>query len=159
MIKGWEPPTNVRGVQSFLGFCNFYRRFIQDFSRTAKPLVQLTKKHIKFLWDASCNASFEELKRRLMEAPILRHYRAEKQTMIETGASNEMVGGVLTQLYEDGQWHPVAFFTKIMLPAEMNYAIFDKEMLSIVKAFKIWGAECTASPHCIKVYTNYKALE
>src|SRR5699024_12590761 len=72
--------TTVRGIQSFLGFCNFYRRFIKDYSRIAKPLNCLTRKDVSFAWTDKCQQVFEELKKRLTDAPILRHYRSEEHT-------------------------------------------------------------------------------
>lgn len=159
VIKDWKPPTHVRGVQSFLGFCNFYRRFIKDYGRIARPLVLLTRKDAPFLFDTNCMTSFEKLKNMLINAPVLVHYQTHLPSMIETDASDGVVGGVLSQLQDDGQWHPVAFFTKTMLPAEMNYAIFDKEMLAIIKAFKHWRPELTGAPHCIRVLTDHKSLE
>src|SRR5699024_6632527 len=71
VVLSWERPTTVKGVQSFLGFCNFYRRFIHGYSRIARPLTQLTKKEVRFEWMKACTQAFEELKRRLASAPIL----------------------------------------------------------------------------------------
>ena len=73
-IRNWEPPTTVRGVQSFLGFCNFYRKFILNYGRIARPLTALTRKENPFFWDARCRAAFTELKDRLVDAPLLVHF-------------------------------------------------------------------------------------
>ena len=97
VIHDWKVPNTVRGVQSFLGFCNFYRRFIKDYSRVARPLNQLTKREVPFVWDNRCQEAFEELKRRLMNAPVLYHYQPELETQLETDASDGVVAGVLTQ--------------------------------------------------------------
>ena len=80
VIHDWKVPNTVQGVQSFLGFCNFYRRFIKDYSRVARPLNQLTKREVPFVWDNRCQEAFEELKRRLMNAPVLYHYQPELET-------------------------------------------------------------------------------
>lgn len=71
VIRNWAVPTTVRGVQSFLGFCNFYRRFIKDYNRITKPLNRLTRKDVPFTWTEECQQAFEELKKRLTDAPIL----------------------------------------------------------------------------------------
>src|SRR5204862_7703695 len=88
VIDQWEPPRTVRGVQSFLGFCNFYRRFIRNYGRIAKPLNRLTRKDQPFRWDASCEQAFKELKRCLVSAPLLAHFRPGLPTMVETDASD-----------------------------------------------------------------------
>ena len=86
VIEQWEPPRTVRGVQSFLGFCNFYRRFIKNYGRIAKPLNRLTRKNWPFKWDDSCQKAFKELKRQLVSAPLLVHFNPDLPTRMETDA-------------------------------------------------------------------------
>ena len=159
VIYNWMPPKTVKGVQSFLGFCNFYRRFIRDYGVIAKPLVCLTKNNTPFIFDQDCQEAFEELKGRLVSAPILQHYNPELESMLETDASDGVVGGVLSQLHTDGEWHLVAFFSKTMAPAECNYEIHDKEMLAIIRSLSQWQAELEGSSSRIKIYMDHKALE
>jgi Reverse transcriptase (RNA-dependent DNA polymerase)/RNase H-like domain found in reverse transcriptase len=140
VVTDWAAPSTVRGVQSFLGFCNFYRRFIKDYSRMAKPLTRLTKDNTPFLWDADCKQAFGDLKKLLISAPILRHYDPELPTKIETDASDGVVAGILSQQHGN-EWHPIAYFSKTMAPAERNYDIHDKEMLAIIRALNEWKAE------------------
>jgi hypothetical protein len=158
-VVNWQTPRNVRGIQSFLGFCNFYRRFIPDYGKIAKPLVQLTKMGIAFQFDRKCWDAFEELKARLTSAPVLRHYDPERESMIETNASDGVIAGVLSQLHQDGEWYPVAYYSKTMAPAECNYEIHDKEMLAVVKSLDQWRPELQGTASRIKVYTDHKALE
>jgi transposase InsO family protein len=158
-VVNWEAPVNVRGIQSFLGFCNFYRRFIQDYGRIAKPLVRLTKSGVPFQFDRACWDAFEELKSRLTTAPVLRHYNADYECMIETDASDGVIAGIFSQLHPDGEWHPVAYFSKTMAPAECNYEIHDKEMLAIVKSLDEWRPELQGTHSRIKIYTDHRALE
>jgi hypothetical protein len=96
VIKDWQPPRTIKGVQSFLGFCNFYRRFIRDYGVIAKPLVRLTKKNSDFLFIDECLGAFEELKQCLVTAPVLSHYNPEKETILETDASDGVLAGVLS---------------------------------------------------------------
>ena len=159
VIKDWRPPRTVKGVQSFLGFCNFYRRFIRDYGKVAKPLTRLTKRDTPFVFDMDCTAAFEELKERLMSSPILSHYDQDKETMLETDASDGIVAGIMSQLHEDGEWHPVAYFSKTMAPAELNYQIHDKEMLAVIRSLSQWRAELQGSDSRIKILTDHKALE
>ena len=133
VVRSWTAPDTVRGVQSFLGFCNFYRKFIKDYSRIAQPLHRLTRKDVQFTWTPGCEESFQELKRRLINAPVLQHYRPDLETRLETDASDGVVAGVLSQNH-GGQWHPVAYYSKAMSGPEQNYEIHDKEMLAIIRA-------------------------
>src|SRR6266536_213282 len=96
VVRDWQAPTTVRGIQSFLGFCNFYRRFIRDYGVIAKPLVRLTKTMVPFQFGKECWEAFEELKARLTSSELLRHYDPELQSMIETDASDGVITGVLS---------------------------------------------------------------
>ncbi len=137
VMRNWQPPKTVKGVQSFLGFCNFYRRFVGEYGRIARPLTLLTKKGILFKWTEQCQEAFDCLKEAMISAPVLRYYNAELPTMVETDASKGVVAGLLSQQDPDtGLWHPVAYFSKTMLPAELNYDIHDKEMLAVVRALE-----------------------
>ena len=130
-IKQWDSPTCVREVRSFISFCNFYRRFIRDFSKIAGPLNSLTKKDVKFTWTKECELAFEGLKQRVCEAPILIHFNPSKECHVETDSSDYVSAGVLSQEH-NGILHPVAYFSKRMVPAECNYKIYDKELLAII---------------------------
>jgi transposase InsO family protein len=159
VVRDWQAPTTVRGIQSFLGFCNFYRRFIRNYGVIARPLVRLTKTGVPFKFDRDCWEAFEELKSRLTSSSILRHYDPELQSMVETDASDGVIAGVLSQLYPDGEWYPVAYFSKTMAPAECNYGIHDKEMLAIVKSLDEWRPELQNTAKKIQIYTDHKSLE
>jgi hypothetical protein len=151
----------VQGVQSFLGFCNFYRRFIKAYSRIAKPLHSLTRKDRKFEWTDKCQKIFEQLKRMLTEASILRYYDSHRETKVETDASDEVVAGVMSRLFEDGQWHSVAFYSSSMSAPEKSYEIHDKEMLAVVKALADWRAELEdlQRKERFEILSDHKALE
>jgi hypothetical protein len=158
-VINWQPPQTVKGVQSFLGFCNFYRRFIRDYGKTAAPLTRLTRKEVPFVFGPDCTTAFQELKHRLVSAPILAHYNPDKETMLETDASDGVVAGVLSQQQSDGEYHPVAYLSKTMAPAELNYPIYDKEMLAIIRSLSHWRAELQGSDSQVKILTDHKALE
>src|SRR5450432_1544087 len=115
VIKEWKVPTNVKGIQSFLGFCNFYRRFIKAYGRIARPLSQETRHNVTFTFDEKCMEAFLELKKRLIEAPILEIYNPEYESMLETDASDEVIAGIFSQRKSpEDLWHPVAYFSKTM---------------------------------------------
>ncbi|KAI9035588.1 reverse transcriptase family protein [Aspergillus affinis] len=106
-IVNWATPTTVKGVQSFLGFYNFYRRFIRGYSRIARALNRLTRRDVPFEWTSECREAFNKLKEALTSTPMLRHYDPRLPTRIETDASKGVIAGILQQLRED-LWHPVA---------------------------------------------------
>ena len=158
-ITQWETPRSVQGVQSFLGFCNFYRRFIRNYGQIARPLNRLTRKDQPFSFDDACQCAFKELKKRLSSAPVLAHFDSDRPTMMETDASDGVIAGVLSQKQCDGEWHPVAYYSKTMIDAELNYPIHDKELLAIVSSFQHWRVHLEGTPEAIQVVSDHKALE
>lgn len=140
-IQQWQPPRSVKGVRSFLGFANYYRQFIPKFSSIASPLTALTKKNAAFAWSKECQTAFEELKLRLITAPILAQWDPDRETVVETDSSGYVTGGALSQRGDDGIMRPVAFFSKKNAPAECNYPIHDKELLAIIRCLEHWDAE------------------
>jgi hypothetical protein len=158
-ICNWKYPTTIKGVQSFLGFCNFYRRFIRDYGKIAAPLTQLTRKDHPFSFTPECRYAFELLRTALVKAPLLVHFDVDRHCLLETDASNTVIAAVFSQLGLDGEWHPVSYFSKSMAPAEMNYPIHDKEMLAIIRAFEHWRSELEGTSHPVEVLTDHKALE
>ena len=157
-VKEWVRPENVKDVQSFLGFANFYRRFIAGFSEVARPLTALTG-NIPWEWTEACQDAFENLKTLICTAPILALYDPDKECIVETDASDHVSAGVLSQPDTQGLLRPVAFFSKKHSPAECNYEIYDKELLAVILAFQEWRAELEGSPHQIKVLSDHKNLE
>jgi hypothetical protein len=137
-IQEWPVPKlgDLRAVRKFLGFVNFYRRFCLGFSKTARPLNDLLRKDASRVWDERCTKAFEELKRLVEQEPVLVHFDSARETFVECDASDHTVGGVLSQRMDDGELHPVAYFSTSMAPAERNYAIYDKELLAIIRCFE-----------------------
>lgn len=165
-ILEWKAPECLRDVQAFLGFANFYRRFILNYSGLARPLSALTNqanKGLGFPWRPSGpeDLAFQALKKAFTEAPILHHFDPDLETWIESDVSDFVVAAVLSQMGPDGLLHPVAFMSKTMSPAECNYEIYDKELLAIVRAFEEWHPECAGTPveEPIKVITDHRNLE
>ena len=161
-VASWQEPTTVRGVQSFLGFCNFYRRFVERYSLIAKPLTNLTKKEVQFKWTTECQHAFDTLKFKLLHAPVLAHFDYYKETHLETDSSDGVVAGVLNQREgPDKEWHPVGYFSETMLPAECNYPIHDKELLAVVRALRFWRSELIGlQQDCpFTIVTDHEALE
>ena len=157
-VVEWEAPDSVKGVQLFLGFANFYWRFIEGNSKLTHPLTYLTKKSEKFFWSDECRRTFEELKQRFTSSPILRHYNPELPCIIECDALDFAIGTVLSQEFE-GRLHPVACHSRKMNKHEINYEIHDKELLAITATFKEWRRYLKCARHKISVYTDHHGLE
>ncbi|KAK1601944.1 hypothetical protein QYE76_027049 [Lolium multiflorum] len=132
-IHNWPTPTNVGQVRSFHGLAGFYRRFVKDFSTIACPLNELTKKNVPFVWGKAQQKAFDELKKRLTEAPLLVLPDFAKTFEIECDASGLGIGGVLMQ---NGK--PVAYYSEKLDGARLNYPIYDKELYALVRVLEVW---------------------
>ncbi len=159
-VAEWPQPREKKEVQSFLGFANFYRRFIEGFSQVARPLFDLTKKDVPFRWSPECDVAFEELKKRIVSAPVLVLPNDRQPFRIKSDSSNFASGGVLQQLSEDdGKWHPVAFLSKSLTPVERNYDVHDKELLAIVRCLEQWRHFLEGARHQVEIWTDHRNLE
>jgi transposase InsO family protein len=157
-ILEWQPPSNVKSVQRFLGFANFYRRFIHSYSSIVRPLTQLTRKNAPFEWSAEAQIAFDHLKLAFTHGPILAHADFAAPFVVETDASDFALGAVLSQADTDGHLRPVAFHSRALRDAELNYTVHDKELLAIIDAFKTWRHFLVGSPHEIVVYCDHRNL-
>jgi hypothetical protein len=143
-----------------MGFANFYRWFIEGFSKIAKPLSNSRKGSPKdWIWMDAMTKSFNKLKHCFTTTPILTHFNPHCKYIVETDASHFPVGSTLSQTAEDKKLHPNAFHSRKFSPAEINYEIHDKELLAIVDCFKAWRRYLEGSLHMVPVFTDYKNLE
>ena len=124
-VRNWPTPTTLREVRAFIGFSNFYQRFIQDFSSIAQPPHDLTKKDTPWQWREEQQKAFDTLKESFCREPILKVYNLELPTRVEVDASGFATGGILSQKHPDGRWHPVAYRSQSMSKEERNYEIYD----------------------------------
>jgi hypothetical protein len=160
VIQDRKAPKSQKDVQVFIGFCNFYRRFIQGFSAIAKPITDTLKGDGRqSAWGPAQEAAFLKLKILFHEnnTPIMRHYAPELPAIVETDSSDFALGAVLSQRH-DNCLHPVTFLSKKLAAAELNYEIYDKEMLAIVRAFQEWRHYLQRAKHATTVYTDHKNL-
>ena len=131
-VENMKTPSTVTQVRSFLGLSSYYRKFIKDYSKLAKPLFDLTKKDKKFVWDEACNKAFQELKTKLTTAPILAYPRAEgSEFVLDTDASAYAIGAVLSQV-QDGKERVIAYGSRSLDKPERNYCVTRREMLAVV---------------------------
>ena len=152
--------SNWEEVQSFLGFVNFYRRFIEGFSHITRPLFNLIKNNSDFCWSSDKQSAFNSLKEKVTSAPILALPNNSKPFCIEVDSLDFTTRAVLSQQSsDDDKWHPVAFLSKSLSPAERNYKIHDKEMLAIVKALEEWRHSVEGVKHQVEIWTDHKNLE
>ena len=135
IMKTLLPPTTVKGIRSFLGHVGFYRRFIRDFSKIAIPLCRLLEKDTKFHFDAACQSSFEEIKSRLVEAPIMAKPDWNSEYEIMCDASDYAMGAVLGQK-ADKMFRAIYYASKTFNEAQDNYSTIEKEMLAMVFSFE-----------------------
>ena len=139
-------------IRSFLGLAGYYRRFIEGFSKLLGPLTALTKKNARFVWTGKCEQCFQELKRRLVTAPVLALPRESGDFVVYSDASKKGLGCVLMQ-----NGNVIAYASRQLKPYEQNYPTHDLELGAVVFALKIWrhylyGKQC-------EIYTDHKSLK
>ena len=156
LISKLPSPTNVKTVRQFLGYAGFYRRFIKDFSKIAKPLYKLLEKDAKFAWDRDCQKSFEELRSHLTTAPIVRAPNWQLPFEVMCDASDLAIGAVLGQR-EGGKTYVVYYARKTLNEAQRNYTTTEKELLAVVYALDKFRAYLVG--YDIVIFTDHSALK
>src|SRR5258708_2902645 len=157
-VTDWPQPVKVKDVQSFIGFMNFYQRFICDFSKIARPLHALTQKLKDWSWGAAEQQAFDVLKSTITSAPMLVFPSKSSPFCLECDASNFTTGAVLSQQQEDGWFHPIGFMSKSFSNMEGNYQIQDKEMLAIMHALEEWRHFLEGSNQKFEIHMDHKNL-
>ena len=148
----------MRDVRDFLGFANFYREYIDDYSEIVRPLTRLTGKDVPFIWSNIEAKAFEELKRQFATEPILAIFDPELDTVLEPDGSGWALGSCLSQ-WHGNQLRPVAYLSKKLSPAEVNYEIHDKELLGIIRSLEEWRPELMSTARPFTILTDHKNLE
>jgi hypothetical protein len=151
-VLNWKPPTDVGEIRSFLVLAGYYIQFIEGFSKLAKPMTALLEKNTKFVWSDKCQASFEELKKRLTSAPILVLPDLSKKFSNYCDASRQGLGCVLMQ-----EGRVVAYASRQLRKHELNYPTHDLELAAVVHALKIWRHYLIG--HKSDIYTDHKSLK
>jgi hypothetical protein len=151
-VMDWKPPKSVHQIRSFLGLDGYYRHFVPDFSRIAKPMTELLKKGVKFVWGEKCENAFQTLKQYLTSALVLAQPNNSKPYEVYYDASGTGLGCVLMQ-----ENRVIAYASRALLPHENNYPTHDLELAAVVHALKIWrhylmGTRCN-------IYTDHRSLK
>jgi hypothetical protein len=151
-VLDWVVPQTVKEVCSFLGLAGYYQRFIENFSKIAKPLTSLLEKGVDFSWTDECQKAFKELKKRSTTAPVLTLPDQNKRFTVYCDASRDGLGCVLMQ-----EGRVIAYASRQLRRHELSYPTHDLELAAVVHALKIWrhylfGQRCD-------IYTDHKSLK
>jgi len=158
-VQNWAHRRSVKEVQMFIGFSNFYRRFIKDFSKVCKPITETLKGNPKdFHWGREQEEAFEELKKRFTTAPIELHFYTGGRTAVKTDASDLALGCVLSQ-DQGRRLHRVAFHSRKLNGAERNYEIHDQELRRIIEAYNEWKRHVGGEGEPVTGYTDHQSLQ
>jgi transposase InsO family protein len=171
-VRDWPIPNTIKAIQRFLGFANYSRSYVNRFSVLAAPLTRLMKNEVReklgisgdtkpFKVPEDALKAFEAVKRALCRTPCLAHWDEELPALLETDASNFAIGAILSQkrvVQEKEVYRPVAYLSRSFSPAEYNYDVHDKELLSIVEAFRTWRHLLIDNPD-LEVRTDHRNLE
>ena len=155
-VLNFPEPKCVQQVRQFLGLSSFYRRFIPNFAKIAQPLHTLTRKGMEFSWHDTCQEAFTNLKHVLTQAPILSYPLLDHPYILETDASIQGLGAILSQ-EQDGRIHPVAYASRSLSPQERNYGITELETLAVVWAISHFKSYLYG--HSVTVYTDHSAIK
>jgi transposase InsO family protein len=182
-IQEWPEPESYRDIQVFLGFANFYRRFIYNYSEVARPLNDLLKgaqqygaksgkrRDVKVLkkewaWPETASEAFRKLRDSFTTAPVLRHFDPASPCMVITDASDAAYAGILLQPHDGSKtqhksqnhWHPVAYYSQSFHGSTRNYEVHDKELMAIVECFREWRHYLEGAQHAVRVVTDHNNL-
>ena len=156
-IQEWPTLCWVKDIQSFLGFTNFYRCFINNYAEVTSPLTYLTWKNEPWTWTTDCQVVFDNLKEAFTTAPILGHWDPKSPMILEIDASDHaLVATLSTQ--SNGEVHPITFHSRAFSAAEINYDVHNKKLLAIVEVFKKWQHYLEEVAIPVEVYTDHKNL-
>jgi len=158
-VLSWSEPKNIKDIRKFLGLANYYRRFIKDFARVARPINILMRKDVKWQWREEQQKAFDELKRIFTTKPVLAAPDLDKEFRVKADTSNYATGGVLSIKGPNKLWRPVAFISKSLSDTERNYKIHDKEMLAVVRCLEAWRHFLKGTMTRFEIWTDYKNLK
>jgi hypothetical protein len=158
-IQDWPEPCKVKDIQSFLGFANFYHRFIDNYSDIVTPLTRLTHKSAPWSFSKACHSAFRILKDAFTSVPILTHWFPDAPMILETDASDYAIAGILSLHCSDEEIRPITYFSRTLSAPELNYDTHDNELLAIHESFQTLRHYLEGSAAPVDVVTDHKNLE
>ena len=158
-VLNWPVPKMVRDIEKFLGLVNYYRQFVKDFAKLARPSNNLTRKDKRWRWKEEQQKAFEQLKTVFTSQPLLVAPDLDKKLRVEADTSNFTMGGVLSIKCKDNKWRSVTYISKSLNETEQNYKIHDKEMLAVIHCLEAWRHFLEESRSKFKVWIDHKNLE
>ena len=157
VISSYPAPKCQKDIQIFLGMSNYYRKFIKNYDMICKPLYNLLKSDVDFVWDDQCKTAFEKLKMHMQTAPILNYPDFSKAFIVTCDSSGHSIGYMLTQLDENNKERAICFGGRSLRPCETRWSISEKECLALVESVKLW--HCYLANQFFTVYTDHIALK
>ena len=159
VIVSWIISINLKKIQSFIKFVNFYHHFIKNFSKLVKSFTQLTRKNTSFVWNEICVQAFNNLKKQISSVSVLCHFNLKWQAILKIDASNYVKGEILSQYNDEKVFHLMTFYSKSMILAEINYHIYDKKLLVIIWCFKHWRLKLKCIELLIQMFIDHQTLK
>ncbi|KAI5117670.1 hypothetical protein M0805_006632 [Coniferiporia weirii] len=157
-ISEWPTPKTVKQLCSFMGFCNYYRRFIPNFSQTVYPLNELTRTNEPWTWTTERDSAFLKLKTLFLDKPALLIPDPSKPFILETDASKVATGAVLYQTNSNSDLQPCGFISQTLGPAQQRYEVYDRELLGIIRGLEAWRHYLLGNPHTTIIWCDHKNL-
>ncbi len=158
-IVNWVTSTNLKEIQDFVDFVNFYQCFIKNFLKLVKLFTQLTWKDTSFVWNEVCVEVFDNLKKQISSISVLRHFDVKHQAILKIDAFNYVKDDILSQYDDENVLHSIVFYSKSMISAECNYHIYDKKLLAIIRCFEHWRLKLENTELSIQIFTDHQTLK
>ncbi len=159
VIVNWATSINLKEVQNFVKFINFYCCFIKNFLKLVKSFTQLTRKNTSFVWNEVCVQAFDDLKKQVSSISVLRHFNFKQQIILEINASDYVKDEILSQYNDEKVLYSITFYSKSMIFAECNYHIYDKKLLIIIQCFEHWRSELECTELLIQIFIDHQTLK
>ncbi len=159
VIVSWITLINLKEIQNFVKFVNFYYCFIKNFSKLVKLFTQLTRKNTSFVWNEICVQVFDNLKKQVSSISVLCHFNLKRQAILKIDALNYVKDEILSQYDDEKVLHSMIFYSKSMILAEINYHIYDKKLLVIIQCFEHWRLELKCIELLIQIFIDHQALK
>ncbi len=159
VIVSWITLINLKEIQSFVKFVNFYHRFIKNFLKLVKSFTQLTRKNTSFVWNEICVQAFDNLKKQVSSISVLRHFDLKWQAILKIDALNYVKDEILSQYDDEKVLHSMTFYSKSMILAEINYHIYDKKLLVIIQCFEHWWFKLKCIELLIQMFIDHQTLK